>query len=51
MDSNWRAIYALADLIADRHIKYGVKRQFFEPCENRIQGAATTFDAAWRDKV
>jgi len=51
MDTNWRAIYALADLIADRHIRKSPKSEFFEPCENRIQGAATTFDADWKDKI
>jgi len=51
LDANWRALYALADMIADRHISTGPKSVFFEPCEDRIKGADTRFDAAWKDKI
>jgi acyl-CoA oxidase len=51
IDANWRAFYSLADQVADRHIANAPKGRFFEPCENRIKGSSTNFDAGWKDKL
>merc|ERR1711871_1807564 len=51
MDANWKLIYDLADKIADRHVRDGRKSKFVEPIVERLQPAATTFDADWKRNV
>jgi len=51
LNSNWRALYMLADLVSDRHIATSPKSSFFEPCENRMKGAQFSFDADWKRKI
>jgi hypothetical protein len=51
LNVNWRAVYVLAELVADGHIDRGRPGAFFEPCVPRIQGAKRTFDRAWMDKI
>jgi len=52
MDENWREIYALADVIAERHIRTGRKGAFLEGTPtDRHMPAATHFDAAWKSKL
>ena len=52
MDANWREIYNLADQIADRHLRTGLRSRFLEgtPVE-RLLPAATGFDADWKRKL
>ena len=52
MDANWREIYDLADQIADRHLRTGLRSTFLEgtPVE-RLLPAATYFDADWKGKL
>ena len=52
MDANWREIYDLADQIADRHLRTGLRSRFLEgtPVE-RLLPAATCFDADWKGKL
>lgn len=52
LDDNWKSVYALADMIADRHIaKSPPGKCFIEPCVERLQGAQTTFDEDWKNKL
>ena len=51
MDENWKEIYALADMVCDRHITKHRKSAFLEPCEQRLIQADVEFDAEWKDKV
>eukprot|EP01134_Creolimax_fragrantissima_P001952 CFRG1952T1 len=51
LDENWREMYALADMISDRHIATSPGSKFIEPCVNRLKGAATAFDHDWKDKI
>ena len=45
------AAAARAELVADRHIRTANKSSFAEPIVSRLSGAATTFDADWKDKL
>ena len=51
LDANWRDVYGLADKVADRHMRTGKRASFMEPIVERLQPAATHFDADWKDKV
>ena len=52
MDENWREIYALADMIAERHVRTGSRASFLEgDTVERLLPAATHFDADWKRKL
>ena len=51
MDGAWREIYALADHVADRHLRTGPRSTFPEPPTERLLPAATTFDHAWKNGI
>jgi len=51
MNENWREIYDLAELIADRHIRNGTKSKFVETAVERLRPALASFDAEWKDKL
>ena len=51
MDENWRAIYGLANLIEERHIRDGVKSAFLEPVVERLAPASVEFDGEWKEKI
>ena len=52
MDANWREVYELADLVAERHVRDGAAAAFVEgDAVERLSGAATDFDAAWKEKL
>jgi len=52
MDENWREIYALADLVAERHMRTGQRGAFLEgETVERMMPAATEFDAEWKEKL
>lgn len=52
MHTNWRDIYALADMVGDRYERVGVASAFVEgtPVE-RIKPSEKTWDADWKEKV
>ena len=52
MDDNWKDIYALADKVADRHVRKGKRSAFIEglPAE-RLVPAVTDFDEDWKGKL
>ena len=38
LEANWKDLYALADLVCDRHIRGAVSgRTFLEPCVDRLR--------------
>jgi hypothetical protein len=51
MDANWREIYGLAELIADRHVRDGECASFLEPVVDRFRPAVTTYDHDWKEKL
>jgi len=51
MDENWREVYGLADIVADRHMADGARSAFMEPCVERLQPGSTKFDEDWKSKV
>ena len=51
MDENWKEIYALADMVCERHISDHRKGAFLEPCTERLQKAEIDFDADWKAKL
>ena len=51
MNDNWREIYDLADMIADRHIRNGRRSAFMEPAVQRLRPAIAEFDADWKAKL
>ena len=52
MDENWRDIYALADMVCDRHITNAPKgHTFVEPIVERLCGASVAFDEDWKNKI
>ena len=51
MDENWREVYELAELVAERHMRSGESGAFCEPVTERLMPAATTFDHDWKAKV
>ena len=51
LDENWRMVYELADAIAERHVQSASGgATFIEPIVERLEGAATGFDARWKEK-
>ena len=44
-------IYELADRIAERHMRTGIKGSFMEPQVERLRPAAMGFDHEWKDKT
>jgi len=52
MEENWREMYDLADMIAERHIRTGERGTFLEgtPVERHMP-AATHFDTEWKAKL
>ena len=53
MDANWREVYELAELVADRHIRDAAQGVEFPegPVVERFRAAATGFDADWKAKL
>jgi len=51
MNENWREIYDLADLIADRHLRTGARSAFLEPPVERLRPASPEFDSEWKAKL
>ena len=51
MDGAWRETYALADLVAERHLRTGPRSAFPEPATERLLPAATTFDHDWKHGI
>lgn len=53
MDANWRDVYALADMVAERHVasSRGLERFVEGQVVNRLKGTATAFDHDWKAKV
>ena len=52
MDENWRDVYELAELVAERHMRSSEGgRAFCEPAVERLIPAARTFDHDWKSKV
>ena len=51
MDEHWRDVYGLADKVADRIVRDGVKGEFCEPCVERLQPANAHFDPDWMSKL
>jgi hypothetical protein len=49
MDKHWRDIYALADMIADRHVREQKGIDFPEPIVERIKAFSPKFDFNWKD--
>ena len=50
-DDNWREIYDLADLIAERHLRTGARSQFLEPPVERLRPASPEFDSDWKERL
>lgn len=52
LEANWKDLYALADLVCDRHIRGAVPgRTFLEPCVDRLRGADLAYDLEWKSKI
>jgi len=53
MDANWRDVYALADMVAERHVasSSGLERFVEGQVVNRLKGTTTAFDHDWKAKV
>jgi acyl-CoA oxidase len=48
---HWKEIYALAEIIEERHIASAKGKRFMEPIVDRLVGAGTAYDVNWKDKV
>ena len=51
MDANWREVYALADLVAARHIEGQRGSAFLEPVVERLWRSDPAMDWGWKTKL
>lgn len=51
MDDNWKEVYALSELIEERHMRTQKGTAFVEPLVERLTPASNTFDDEWKSKI
>jgi acyl-CoA oxidase len=51
MTEHWEEIYALAELVGERHINSTEPAEFIEPIVDRLHNFSTDFDLDWKAKL